>query len=125
VKKNRLQRINSLLKEVISEVIQKDVQNPHITTFVAITAVDTSADLHHAKVSVSLIGSDLEKTKIIAALQTAAGFIAVNAAKKVKLRYFPNLTFKLDNSAEEFMKIQNILSQIEKERLSRPEHHEY
>jgi ribosome-binding factor A len=124
VKKNRLSRINSLLKEVISEVIQRDVHNPHVNTFVAVTEVDTSADLHHAKVSVSLIGTDAEKAKIIAALQTAAGFIAVNAAKKVKLRYFPNLTFKLDNSAEEFMKIQNILTSIEKERLSRPDHHE-
>lgn len=124
MKKNRLSRINSLLKEVISEVIQRDVQNPHVTTFVSVTEVDTSADLHHAKVSVSLIGTDAEKAKIIAALQNAAGFIAVNAAKKVKLRYFPNLLFKLDNSAEEFMKIQTILSSIEKERLSRPEHHE-
>ena len=124
MKKNRLSRINSLLKEVISEVIQRDVHNPHVNTFVAVTEVDTSADLHHAKVSVSLIGTDAEKAKIIAALQTAAGFIAVNAAKKVKLRYFPNLTFKLDNSAEEFMKIQNILTSIEKERLSRPDHHE-
>lgn len=124
MKKNRLSRINSLLKEVISEVIQKEVQNPHVNTFVAVTEVDTSADLHHAKVSISLIGTDAEKAKVISALQTAAGFIAVNAAKKVKLRYFPNLTFKLDNSAEEFMKIQSILTAIEKERLSRPEHHE-
>lgn len=124
MKKNRLSRINSLLKEVISEVIQKEVQNPHVNTFVAVIEVDTSADLHHAKVSISLIGTDAEKAKVISALQTAAGFIAVNAAKKVKLRYFPNLTFKLDNSAEEFMKIQTILTAIEKERLSRPEHHE-
>lgn len=124
MKKNRLSRINSLLKEVISEVIQRDVHNPHVNTFVAVTEVDTSADLHHAKVSVSLIGTDAEKAKVLAALQTAAGFIAVNAAKKVKLRYFPNLTFKLDNSAEEFMKIQTILSKIENERLSRPEQHE-
>jgi len=57
-------------------------------------------------------------------LQTAAGFIAVNAAKKITLRYFPNLTFKIDNSAEEFMKIQTILTSIEQERLSRPDDHE-
>ena len=124
MKKNRLNRINSLLKEVISEVIQKDVHNPHVSTFVAVTSVDTSADLHHAKVLVSLIGSDAEKEKVLAALQTAAGFIAVHAAKKVKLRYFPNLSFKLDHSAEDFMKIETIISAIEKERLSRPEHHE-
>ncbi len=113
--------MNSLLKEVISEVIQKEVSNPHVTSFVSVTNVETSPDLHHAKVSISLIGTDLEKEKILAALQTAAGFIAVNAAKKVRLRYFPNLTFKLDTSLDEHMRIQKILGDIEKERLSRIE----
>ncbi len=122
MKKNRLSRINSLLKEVIFEVIQREVRNPHVTTFVTVTRVDTSADLHHAKVYISIIGSDEEKTKVLSALQSAAGFIAVNAADKVDLRYFPNLVFKLDNAAEEYMKIQKILDDIEKERLSRPPH---
>ena len=120
MKKNRLSRINSLLKEVIFEVIQKEVRNPHVNTFVTVTEVDTSADLHHAKVSISLIATEAEKAKVLAALQTAAGFIAVNAAKKVKLRYFPSLTFKLDTSADELIRIQNILADLEKERMSRP-----
>lgn len=119
MKKNRLARVNSLLKEVIFEVIQKEVRNPHVTTFVAVTNVDTSADLHHAKVSISLIASEEEKAKVLAALNSAAGFIAVHAAKKVQLRYFPTLTFKLDTSLDEHMRIQKILGDIEKERLTR------
>ncbi|MBI3901084.1 MAG: 30S ribosome-binding factor RbfA, partial [Chlamydiia bacterium] len=118
--KNRLSRINSLLKEVHFEVIQKEVRNPHVTTFVTVTQVETSADLHHAKVYISLIGTDAEKDKVLTALQSAAGFIAVHAAKEVKLRYFPALTFKLDKSADEQMKIEKILADIEKERQSRP-----
>ena len=120
MKNNRLSRINSLLKVVIFEVIQREVRNPHVTTFVSVTRVDTSADLHHAKVYISMIGTNEEKAKVLAALQTAAGFIAVHAADKVELRYFPNLIFKLDTAAEEHMKIQKILDDIEKERLSRP-----
>lgn len=119
MKKNRLNRVNSLLKEVIFEVIQKEVRNPHVNKFVTVMSVDTSADLHHAKVSISIIGTDAEKEKILAALQSAAGFIAVNAAKKVKLRYFPSLIFKIDTSADEFMRIETILSDLEKERSSR------
>lgn len=119
MKKNRLERINSLLKEVISEVIQKEVKNPHVNTFVTVTHVDTSADLHHAKVYISLIATDAEKEKILAALQTAAGFIAVNAAKKVELRYFPTLTFKLDTALEEHLRIQELLTKIEHERTTR------
>ena len=121
MKKNRLERVNSLLKEVIFEVIQREVKNPHINTFVTVTNVDTSADLHHAKVSISLICPEADKQKIIDALQSAAGFIAVHASKKVELRYFPELTFKLDNSLDEFIRIQEILGKIEQERRSRPE----
>ncbi|MBF8262654.1 MAG: ribosome binding factor [Parachlamydiales bacterium] len=121
MKKQRLDRVNSLLKEVIWEVIQKDVRNPHINIFVTVTKVDTSADLHHAKVYISLIATDAEKAKILQALQTAAGFIAVNASKKVQIRYFPQLTFFLDNSADEHMRIDKILGKIEEERRARPE----
>jgi len=119
MKQNRLNRVNSLLKEVIFEVIQKEVSNPHVTTFVTVMSVDTSADLHHAKVSISIIGTDAEKAKILAALTSAAGFIAVHAAKKVKLRYFPTLTFKIDHTAEELIRVQNILANLEKERNER------
>lgn len=119
MKKNRLARVNSLLKEVIFEVIQKEVRNPNVSTFVSVTQVDTSADLHHAKVLVSLICSEEEKSRVLTALNSAAGFIAVHAAKKVQLRYFPTLTFKLDTSSEEHMKIQKIIGDIENERNSR------
>ncbi len=121
MKKNRLERVNSLLKQVIFEVIQKEVKNPHVNTFVTVTHVDTSADLHHAKVYVSMIASEVDKTKILAALQSAAGFIAVHASHKVQLRYFPELLFKLDTGLEEHLRIEQLLSQLEQERLSRPE----
>ncbi len=121
MKKNRLARVNSLLKEIIFEVIQREVKNPHVNTFVSVTNVDTSADLHHAKVYISIIGTETEKVKIIDALQSAAGFIAVHSAKKAQLRYFPNLIFKLDTSLDEHMRIQEILHDIETERNSRTE----
>ena len=119
MKKQRLDRINSLLKEVLFEVIQKEVRNPAINTFITVTRVDTSADLHHATIYISLITSKEEKEKIVAALQSAAGFIAVQASKKVQLRYFPQLIFKLDTTVEKQMRIEDILHQIEEERRLR------
>lgn len=120
MKHNRIPRINSLLKEVIFEVIQKQVRNPNINIFVTVTRVDTSKDLYHATVYVSMIAEKEEKIKVLAALETAAGFIAVQSSKKVELRHFPTLTFKLDTSADEHFKIEQILTDIEKERSSRP-----
>ena len=121
MKKQRLDRVNSLLKEVIVEAIQKDVRNPNITTFISVTKVETSADLHHAKVYISMIATDEQKAKILPALQSAAGFIAVHASKKVRMRYFPQLTFIIDKALEEHMRIEKILGKIEEERRSRPE----
>ena len=67
--KQRIQRLNSLLKEVIAEVITREVRNPHIHRFLTVTAVDISSDLHSAKVHISVIGSDAEKNETLTALQ--------------------------------------------------------
>ncbi len=117
--RQRTDRLNSLLKEVISEVIRKDVRNPHVNQLVTVTRVDITKDLHHAKVYISVIGTDEDKQETIAALQTAAGFIAIHSSKKVVLRYFPELTFKLDDSVEKHMRIQKLLGDISAERNSR------
>lgn len=108
----RVKRLNSLLREVISEVINKDVHNPNIAEFTSVTSVDISADLQNAKVYISVIGSDEDREKTVAALQTAAGFISVLSSKKVTMRYFPSLLFKEDKTADHYMKIESILQEI-------------
>jgi ribosome-binding factor A len=117
---NRVDRLNSLLKEVISEVIKRQVRNPHISDLLTITRVQITKDLHYAKVYVSIIGTDHEKQETLKALNSAAGFIAVNSAKQVVMRYFPELTFTLDDSVDKHMRIQSLLQKIEEERKSRP-----
>jgi ribosome-binding factor A len=120
MKKNRLDRVNSLLKEIIFDVIRKNVKNPHIRTFITVTRVDTTADLHHAKVYISTIASDKEKAETIAALQSAAGFIAVHASKQTSLPYFPELIFKIDSDLEQHLRIEELLGKIEQERQAHP-----
>lgn len=114
----RTDRLNSLLKEVISEVITRDVRNPHVNELLTVTRVEISKDLHYAKVYVSVIGTDQAKAETISALQSAAGFIAVNASKKVVMRYFPSLTFKLDDSVDKHMRIEAILAEIKQKEES-------
>ncbi len=117
--KNRIARLNSLLKEVISEVIHRDVRNPHVNQFVSVTSVDITNDLQHAKVYISIIGTPKEKEETIKALQSAAGFIAIQSSKKVVMRYFPALTFKLDTSVDQQMRIDALLGQIKEEQDTR------
>lgn len=117
--KQRTDRLNSLLKEVIDEVIRREVRNPHVNELITVTRVEITKDLHFAKVYISVIGSTVEKEQTLHALQSAAGFIAVHASKKVVMRYFPALTFKLDDSVDKHMRISNLIDKISEERRSR------
>jgi ribosome-binding factor A len=117
--KERTDRLNSLLREVISEVIRRDVRNPRVNELVTVTSVDITKDLHYAKVYISVIGSEIQKAETIAALQSAAGFIAVNSAQKMTIRYFPELTFKLDNGVDKQIRVEELLRKINDEKKSR------
>ena len=115
----RTHRLNSLLKEVISEVIRKDVSHPKVSTFLTVTSVDITKDLTLAKVYISVICNHQEKEETLKALQSAAGYIAVLASKKVVLRHFPSLIFKLDESVDTHIRIDSILKNIEQEKQQR------
>lgn len=110
--KKRTDRLNSLLQEVLSEVIRKEVKNPHLHGLLTITRVDISADLRHAKVYVSVIAEKEDQIQSIRVLNEAAGFIAVKSSKLVVMRFFPELRFILDDSAEKHMRIEQILKEI-------------
>jgi ribosome-binding factor A len=113
---SRIDRINSLLREVISDVIKNEVKNPHVSVMVGVTLVETARDLHHAKVYVSIIGDKAEKEKTMKALHQSAGFIAQAASKEVRLPYFPNLHFILDEGVDKHERIEELLQKIEKEK---------
>lgn len=120
--RNRVERLNSSLREVISDIIRRDVRNPHVKDLFTITRVSISKDLRHAKVYVSVIGTEEEKKETIEALQTAAGFIGIQASKEIVIRYFPDLRFILDDSAVQHARIEELLHDIHKEQQSREDH---
>ena len=117
----RTDRLNSLLREVITEVIKKDVRNPYVSEMTTVTRVDITKDLRHAKVYVSIMGTGAEKEDTLQALRSAAGFIAVNSSQKVVMRFFPELTFVLDDSVDRQMRIESLLREIEDEKSTRSE----
>jgi ribosome-binding factor A len=112
----RTDRLNSLLREVISDVIHKEVKNPHLGKFVTVTQVEITKDLRHAKVHISVLGADEEKKKSLEALNQAAGFIAISASQQVRMRFFPELRFFLDESAEKAMHIEKLIQEVQDER---------
>lgn len=117
--RRRIDRLNSLLKEVLSDVIRKEVRNPNVHPLFTITRVDITNDLQHADVYVSIIGNDIQKKETIKALQSAAGFIGVTASKQVVIFHFPALHFVLDDSVDKQMRIEELIQKISHEREAR------
>ncbi len=111
----RIEKIQELIKVEISDIVRREVKHPGIG-FITITSVEVSSDLHYAKVFVSIFGDEKEKDRSLAALQSAAGFIRGALGRRVRLRYIPELTFKLDTSIEYGDKIQRLLKQVNEER---------
>ncbi len=97
---HRIERVNSLIRQEISDVLRRQVKDPRLGNFIAVTEVVTSADLKHARVFVSYMGNDEEKQETLNVLTSASGFFRKELAKRLKLRYTPELTFKWDDSIE-------------------------
>ena len=112
----RIAKLNSLLREVIAEVLFRELKDPKISQLTSVTRVEITPDLKQAKVYISVIGDEKERKQTMATLASSAGFISVHAAKKVRLRYFPSLHFFLDRSVDDQMKIEKILQEIEQKK---------
>ena len=113
----RIQRVNSLLKEVITEVIRKEVKNTDIATLLTITKVDCSSDIHFAKVYFTVTNGTKEQIeKTLHALNQASGFIAVKGSKEVCLRFFPELRFVYDNEYDEMFRLETVFNKIQQQR---------
>ena len=106
----RMRKVNELLREVIAEevVLLKD---PGIG-FLTITGVDTSPDLRTAVVFYSVLGTDEEREATAAALKRAAPHVQASAARQIRLKYTPQLTFRVDPSIDEGIKIDRLLREL-------------
>ena len=107
----RSERVQELLQEGISALIQKGVKDPRIG-FTTVTNVDLSDNLKHAKVYVSVFGAKSEQQDTIEGLTRASGFIRNALGKKLYLRYVPTLEFILDGTAEHVAKINKIINDL-------------
>jgi len=97
---HRIERVNNLIRHEISELLQRQVKDPRLGNFVAVTEVSTSPDLRYAKVFVSCMGSEEEKREALSGLIAASGFFRSRLAKRLRLRRIPELSFHWDDSIQ-------------------------
>jgi ribosome-binding factor A len=109
---HRIERINTLIRREISELIQHELKDPRLDEFIGVTEVDTSPDLKFAKIYISAMSGQQEEQKILGILNSAAGFLRTALANKVNLRYTPELYFIWDNSIEHGDKILRLIDEV-------------
>jgi len=109
---HRIERVNNLIRQEISELLQRQVKDPRLGTFVAVTEVVTSPDLRHAKVFVSCISSKGEKQETLSALAGASRFFRKELAKNLRLRRIPELSFHWDDSIERGDHLIQLIDQV-------------
>ncbi len=107
----RTARLDELLREEISEVLRREVDDPRIG-FMTITNVDVAPDLRHASVWVSLIGSADERRLTLRALSRAMPFVRQRLGR-LRLKRIPDLHIKEDQTAERGTRILRILDGLQ------------
>ena len=108
----RLDRVNQLIKEEISTLLQRELKDPRLG-FVTVTHVETSQDLRVAKVFVSVLGDERQWAASLAALASARGFVRNWLRQHLDLRVTPEVDFRADHSMEHAARIQSLLKNVQ------------
>lgn len=110
---NRLSRVNDEIKKEISKLLlEKGLNDPRIHDMTTVTEVDTTEDLSHTKVYISVLGSDEDKQETMDGLNSAKGYIRKHLAKTVDLRKTPDITFVLDDTMEHAAYINKLIDEV-------------
>jgi len=108
---SRMRRVNEVMREVIGSAISTDLQDPRIG-FVTVTSVETSPDLRHAVVHVSVLGSEEEREQTLAALTSAHTVLQSTINSQLRLKRTPSLTFAYDDSVERAARLSEIIDDL-------------
>jgi len=117
---HRIERVNSIIRYEISQLLQRQVKDPRLGNFVTVTEVSTSPDLRYARVFISRIGSEEEKRETLSALVSASGFFRRQLAKRLRLRHIPELSFQWDDSIRRGAHLLELIDKVTTDDLPRP-----
>jgi ribosome-binding factor A len=109
---HRIERVNSLIRQEISDLIQHQAKDPRLSRLVSVTEVSTSADLKYARVFISGICSREERKETLSVLAAAAGFLRNELAHRLRLRHIPELDFRWDDSIEKGAHLLELIDRV-------------
>ena len=107
----RALRVSQSIKRELSEMIRRDLKDPRLTGLISVTEVECTSDLRSNRAFISVFG-DVNREAVVTALNEQAGFIRGELCRRLKLRFAPELVFKLDDSLERGSKVSELLGKI-------------
>lgn len=110
----RTARLAETIKEESADIIQNELKDPRLG-FATITRVEVSADLRYAKIFVSVYGSPEEGRATLTVLEGAQGYVRGILGRRLRLRYVPEIVFKLDTAISHGIKVSRLLDELKKE----------
>lgn len=114
---NRPDRVKKALTREISDLLNKEIKDPRLSGIVSVTDVELSGDCRHAKVFVSVFGSEEEQKSSMKALESSTGFIRTEVGKRIKMRHTPEIIFRMDDSLERGSRVSQLIDKISRGEL--------
>lgn len=108
---HRANRVAEEIKKEITKMLRDEIKDPRIG-FVTVTGVEVTPDIRYAKVFVSVYGDADTQEQSLDALEKAKGFVRSEIGKRIRLRYAPEVSFKLDTSIEYGARIMKLLEEV-------------
>jgi len=108
----RADRVGEAIREEIATFLTESAKDPRIVGFVTVTGVDLTQDLRHAKVFVSVMGSDAEKAATFEGLASVASHLRSRIARALRLRVAPEIQFREDQTVARAARIESLLADI-------------
>jgi ribosome-binding factor A len=113
----RVERVASLIKREVSQMLLHGIKDDRVGSgIVSITDVNVSGDLQHAKIFVSIYGTEEAKAETMAGLDSAAGYVRSHLGQHLRLRRTPEVSFVEDRSLERGDRMLDLLNRLSQER---------
>ncbi|MDB4876036.1 MAG: ribosome-binding factor [Gemmatimonadetes bacterium] len=117
---HRSDRVAEAIREEVATFLAGDVKDPRVSGLVTVTACEVTRDLRHAKVFVSVMGTDKERAATFEGLASVATHLRSRVGRALSLRLAPEITFKPDESIARAARIEDLLAQIKEGQPSEP-----
>jgi ribosome-binding factor A len=108
----RPDRVAEAIREEVANFLAEGVKDPRVVGLVTVTGVDITRDLRHAKVYVSILGSDAERAATLDGLSSVASHLRPRIGRALRLRLAPEIQFQLDQSVAHAARIESLLAKI-------------